>query len=876
MALGNILAAASGAGSLGTLFVKLTADATNLTRGMNEAELSVSRGSSRMLGIVKNLSIGIAGAYAVIGAAAVKEAATFESSFAGVRKTIDATEAEFQKLSDSFRQMARELPINVNEINSVAEAAGQLGIQKSHLESFTKTMIDLGKTTNLSSTEAATQLARLANITQMPQTEFDRLGSTIVALGNNLATTEAEIVGMALRLAGAGKQVGLTEDQIVSFAAALSSVGVEAEAGGTAMSQAMIKMAKAVKTGSEELEIFASVAGMTSEEFVRVFEKDATGAILTFLKGLKSLSDQGEDVFTLLNQMGIDGIRLTDVMLRASGSGDLFAKSMRIGSKAFEENNALTEEARKRYETFTSELTVSWNRIKDVAISIGQSLTPALKILNQTFQNSTNDQEAFARQSKAIGDYFAGPFLFIVGKVGDVIQGWSVILKTVQIEFARTSATTLAIMSKMVQVQIGLIEKLVNANFAATNALIRGINKQFDSLPEWMRLAAPDIKLKELQFKVDVDMSDVEALAAGFDATRKELEAELGDMFEEGRFSTNFKEKSDEMVKEIAESSKDLVGGTLEEMRAMWQESIDKGKELTNVVTLPNRINKQHEEQAAKILGSLPTPFVGPTGMQGVDQNTMQGLGMAQEMQSSEEALKVLQDLQNQKLELTKETNDKMLALQASYLENIRQLRQAELDLALYSAMQIGEGLVSITKDLAGEQSTIYKAMFAASKAFAIADAIVKIQQGVANAAVLPWPANLAAIGSVIAATANIVSTIQATKLEFGGGRATGGPVSPDKAFIVGEKGPEMFVPSKAGTIVPNDRLSGGSNPIKVIVNNFTDARPEVKQSSDNGQQVIEVVVRRVKDEMATEIREGRGPVPKAMETTFGLRRGRV
>src|SRR5690606_25734010 len=156
--------------------------------------------------------------------------------FAGVRKTVDATEAEFAELEKGIRDMAKEIPAAATEIAAVAEAAGQLGIQKNAILGFTRTMVDLGVATNMTSDQAATALARLANITQMSQQEFDRLGSAIVALGNNLATTESEIVEMGLRIAGAGAQIGLTEAQILGFAAALSSVGIEAEAGGTAIS----------------------------------------------------------------------------------------------------------------------------------------------------------------------------------------------------------------------------------------------------------------------------------------------------------------------------------------------------------------------------------------------------------------------------------------------------------------------------------------------------------------------------------------------------------------------------------------------------------------------------------------------------------------
>src|SRR5690606_26117487 len=126
-------------------------------------------------------------------------------------------------------------------IAGVAECARQLGIETDNILEFTRVMIDLGEATNLTAEQAATELARFANITQMSQKDFDKLGSSIVDLGNNFATTEAEIVEMGMRLAGAGVQIGLTEPQIKALATAMSSVGIEAEAGGSAMTQVMKK-----------------------------------------------------------------------------------------------------------------------------------------------------------------------------------------------------------------------------------------------------------------------------------------------------------------------------------------------------------------------------------------------------------------------------------------------------------------------------------------------------------------------------------------------------------------------------------------------------------------------------------------------------------
>lgn len=158
----------------------------------------------------------------------------FESAITGVAKTTDLSETELADMRDAIMDMSTRIPATTEEIAGVAEAAGQLGIQKDALLDFTETMTMLGTATNMTAEDAATALARFANITGMSADNYGRLGSVIVDLGNNFATTESEITQMGTRLASGGKLAGLTEPQIMALAAAMSSVGIEAEAGGTA------------------------------------------------------------------------------------------------------------------------------------------------------------------------------------------------------------------------------------------------------------------------------------------------------------------------------------------------------------------------------------------------------------------------------------------------------------------------------------------------------------------------------------------------------------------------------------------------------------------------------------------------------------------
>lgn len=330
--------------------------------------------------LTTRLTVPIASAFG----ASVKEAIEFESAFTGVEKTVDGTEKQMKELKQGIKDLAKEIPSSTTEISEVAEAAGQLGIQTDNVLNFTKTMIDMGNATNLSADEAATTLARFANVTQMSQSDFDRLGSVIVALGNNFATTESEIASMGMNLGSAGKQVGMSQSQIMALATALSSVGLEAQAGGTAFSKVMINMQLAVEKGGKNLKNFASVAGMSTKEFAKAFKEDATTAIMKFVEGLSKSGERGKSAIKILDDMGITETRLRDALLRSANASDIMSKAIDLGNKAWEENNALTTEADKRYATTESQLKIVKNKIKDLAVSLGNKLLPSVnKILDK-------------------------------------------------------------------------------------------------------------------------------------------------------------------------------------------------------------------------------------------------------------------------------------------------------------------------------------------------------------------------------------------------------------------------------------------------------------------------------------------------------------
>lgn len=369
-----------------------------------------------------------------------KAAMSWQSDWTGVTKTVDGSAKQLGNLESGLRRLAsKELPATHTEIAAVAEAAGQLGIKTGNVLMFTKSMINMGEATNLSADEAATSLARFSNIMGTSQNDAGRLGAAVVGLGNNFATTEREIVEMGLRIAGAGKQANLTEGDVLGLAAALSSVGIDAEAGGTAISMVMKKMGNEVSGQGDRLELFARTAGMSADEFSTAWETDAAGALTTFVKGLGQAQASGENVNGTLSELGITGIRESDALLRLSGASEVLKDAIASGNDEYVRGIALIEEANKRYDTAESKVRIAGNAIKDASIGFGQVFLPVVADAAEGVETLANWVGNLPQPVKESAGAFgvlaggtalaAGGFLVLAPRVFDVIDGFKQLKK---------------------------------------------------------------------------------------------------------------------------------------------------------------------------------------------------------------------------------------------------------------------------------------------------------------------------------------------------------------------------------------------------------------------------------------------------------------
>lgn len=366
------------------------------------------------------VTLPIAGAFAT----SLNAYKDWESAFTGVMKTVDETATTtYADLEESIKKMATETASSKEEIAGVAEVAGQLGISADDIEKFTRTMVMLGDSTNLSAEEAATSLARIINITGESTDNIDRLGASVVALGNNFATDEASIVEMSNRLASAGTIAGMSTQDILAMATAMSSVGIQAEAGGTAMTQTLTGISQAVSDGGAKLEQLAQVAGMSADQFASTWKSAPVDALQAFINGLSQMNEAELDTYSVLDELGMSGIRQSNMLQSLALASDTLSNAVATSNAAYNENTALVDEASKRYETFEAKLSQTKEKLSNVGVELGERLLPYVdKFLDgvdklvQAWDNlSPGAQDAIVKIGLIVAAI--GPFLTVVGNL---------------------------------------------------------------------------------------------------------------------------------------------------------------------------------------------------------------------------------------------------------------------------------------------------------------------------------------------------------------------------------------------------------------------------------------------------------------------------
>lgn len=383
-----------------------------------------------------------AAAFAAFSAAiavTTKSFIDYEKALVGVGKTTNIEGKRLEKFGKQFQKLSQEIPVSTNELLGIAQAAGQLGVTgEKNLLKFTETVAKLGVATDLSGEQAATTLTRILNATGEGIESIDTFGSVIVALGNNFAATESEIARMANEVARATGVFDVSAAQAAALGTAMRSVGIQAELGGSVVGKSFRTIDAAVRDGGKNLKVLADLAGVTGEEFTRVFEEDSTAAFQLFIEGLGDVVENGGSAAKELEKLGLKGDEVNKVLPILAKNSELVGQALKTASDETKNATALNDEAAKAYATLGAETDKLINTATNLSVSIGEKLAPTIKSIivdTREFLESINNLDnevvsnvaTFLKWGAAISGVVAGiaAFLLAAIKVSAIIAGIS-------------------------------------------------------------------------------------------------------------------------------------------------------------------------------------------------------------------------------------------------------------------------------------------------------------------------------------------------------------------------------------------------------------------------------------------------------------------
>jgi len=661
---------------VGILKALLVADTAQFDQALKNSADAVTGWSKTVQGIGQTastvggmLTAALSGPLVALGTSAVGFATAFESSFATVRQSVDASEAEFRGLADAFLKLSTEIPVTAGEITKLGAAAGELGVAAENLPAFVKTISAIGSTTDLAADKAGEAITKLGAVFGTAEKDADRFGSALVELGGKSANSERQIADLAVKIGAAGKAIGLSEDQVLGFASALSSIGATS---GAPIERFFLQINDAALAGGKALEGFAKVAGQSVEDFRHAVLTDAGGAITAFIEGLGKITAAGGNIGPILDGIVGKNAGLKDSLIKLAEAGSLVADHLDTSARAWRENTALTDAAAKGYETTAGQLKLLWNQIEAAGTILGQAFKPALDFLIKTLQDLTPVLTAFAKWFADLPGWIQAviivlpPLIFLLGQLA---------IKLVEIQTAATAAGFEGLAAG-----IGLLLNPVTLAIAGLGLLAVGIysaaNAQTE-LDKEVRSGLPAFDAHTKAIKDALETYDKYKGAAHLteqqtrdleDATRTLADAS-------GMTAGKFKEeaeKSDTLTAALREQIKARGDASKSELDAMISEQ---GRLTADLVQKQQLLQDYRDKKGIAPADVRPNQFLAPDVK---DLNATEYLGLLRQQE------KAVRDLQLELAKLADEINavngiqsHNLATLQGTYHVTV-QLTEAE------------------------------------------------------------------------------------------------------------------------------------------------------------------------------------------------------
>ena len=435
-------------------YAKLSLDAAEFLSGLNSAESrfksfasNVESTGSKLGAVLSTLGKGMVAGIAAAGTAtlgSVKAFADFEKGLASVSKTTGMTGKDLEALGESLRDLARQGPVTVTELEKIAATAGSLGVgaqkmaagdiagARAEIMDFTKTISDMAVAFDMTADAVAPMVASIANVYKLPTNELALFGSQVNALENSMNATAPQILEFVNAFGGTAAMFGESAVKTAAFGAVLNSLGINGAEAATQIRSGLLQLlqsyevsesavkkyakehnvsmeqaAEALKINQKNVEKLAQVMGVSADEIRDRLNKDLYGTLVWIGSKLKDIQGDTEAAAIVSQIFGTYGYQAMMKIGEGAEQYDFALKQIQVDSKGLE------REASVMANTISGQWARLKNNVRDVAIEIGKTASGPVR----DFLALINDQAI-----PAVKDFFKALASGDWNKVFDMIK----------------------------------------------------------------------------------------------------------------------------------------------------------------------------------------------------------------------------------------------------------------------------------------------------------------------------------------------------------------------------------------------------------------------------------------------------------------------
>ncbi|AUS02265.1 coil containing protein [Vibrio phage 2.096.O._10N.286.48.B5] len=384
--------------------LKLTESQVKTSRAAIQADVKSKESAAKSTDALTTATRRLAQVYTVLLASqkaveavgsGVKEYGELEAAITKVEKTTGIARDQVEGLADQLLHLSNDVtPTTTNELLRFAEVAGQLGTKSTaDILSLVSAADALELSTNLAGDEAVELLSRILIMTGEGVPAIHNLSSSVVALGNDFAVSEQDIVHMTKELISGTREINLGSAAAAAFGTVLKELGQPAERSRTAIQRLAGSIKEASLTGGDDLERLIDITGMTADEIEKNLGERPEAVLVAFLEGLNGISESGGIASDALRKMGIDGTEATSVLTVLAGGTERLKTALELSNEQYVKADGHFKEAVKSYANQDAAVGRLANKFTTLKTKIGEAFSDETNDAIKSLGDVLNDTE---------------------------------------------------------------------------------------------------------------------------------------------------------------------------------------------------------------------------------------------------------------------------------------------------------------------------------------------------------------------------------------------------------------------------------------------------------------------------------------------------